>query len=289
MKKRIRKLLAKTAGSKTVWDMFWRPVIGLGNVAQQERSATARDARLHKICEDLKRMIPDSCVVAGPFAGMQYPTLEAAGSALAPKLLGTYERELHPWISNALDDPYDCVIDVGAAEGFYAVGFALGMPESRVFAFDIDPKARSLCENLAEANNVSNRVFVKNEFDATQLSVLDGSKRPLIICDCEGYEKQLFTPGLVEELSECDLMIEAHDFLDIEISLSLKERFAATHHIEQVFSLDDLVKAQTYDGPLLSGMTPAERLPLVAERRPSIMSWLILTSKSASRRNSAVA
>lgn len=286
MKKRIRKLLAKTAESRTVWDMFWRPIIGIGNVAQQVRSATARDARLDKIREDLRRMIPDSCVVAGPFAGMRYPTLEAAGSALAPKLLGTYESELHPWISNALHDPYDCVVDVGAAEGFYAVGFALGMPESRVFAFDIDPQARALCENLAEANNVSDRVFVKSEFDATQLSVLNGSKRPLIICDCEGYEKQLFTPELVEDLSECDLLIEAHDFLDIGISLSLKERFAATHHIEQVFSLDDLVKAQTYDSPMLAGMTPAERLPLVAERRPSIMSWLILTSKSALNRKS---
>src|SRR6267154_1965762 len=49
-------------------------------------------------------------ILNGPFAGMEYLT-EASEGALIPRLLGTYESELHPHLSAALAE-VDTVIDV---------------------------------------------------------------------------------------------------------------------------------------------------------------------------------
>jgi hypothetical protein len=45
----------------------------------------------------------------------------AVGSALAPKLIGSYEAELHPIFDRIFRKPYKRVIDIGCAEGYYAV------------------------------------------------------------------------------------------------------------------------------------------------------------------------
>src|SRR5579859_5362525 len=59
-------------------------------------------------------------VRSGPFAGMRYVDA-SIGSAYLPKLLGIYERELHPVIEEACASRPGLIVDLGAAEGYYAV------------------------------------------------------------------------------------------------------------------------------------------------------------------------
>ena len=62
-------------------------------------------------------------VTSGPFAGMRY--IDASfGSAYIPKLLGTYEQELSNVLAGIIAKRPKAVVDVGAAEGYYAVGLA---------------------------------------------------------------------------------------------------------------------------------------------------------------------
>src|SRR5687768_1267068 len=75
-------------------------------------------------------------VTAGPFAGMRYIDDLPLDQALVPRLLGAYEAELSYPIQQLLAKGYDTVIDVGSSEGYYAVGFALRSPGTRVHAFD---------------------------------------------------------------------------------------------------------------------------------------------------------
>ena len=102
-------------------------------------------------------------VMSGPFAGMHYVETASEG-ALMPRLLGSYESELHPHLAAFAQAGLDCVIDVGCAEGYYAVGLARMMPEITVYAFDIDPIAREACAALAQKNEVGSRVIVGGEF-----------------------------------------------------------------------------------------------------------------------------
>ncbi|MDB4621386.1 hypothetical protein OAG82_00885 [Rubripirellula sp.] len=74
-------------------------------------------------------------ILSGPFNGMKWPAAEHPKSYSAQMLLGTYELEIHPWIENACNGSYDLIIDIGAAEGFYAVGMAMRNPEIPVIAY----------------------------------------------------------------------------------------------------------------------------------------------------------
>src|SRR5947207_8629242 len=74
-------------------------------------------------------------IQAGPFAGMRY-VAPATGRTILPKLLGSYETELHSIVEQVIAADHRVVINIGCAEGYYAVGLALRLPNSRVYAFD---------------------------------------------------------------------------------------------------------------------------------------------------------
>src|SRR5256885_1693545 len=61
-------------------------------------------------------------IISGPFAGIRYPETRRI-AALVPKLCGTFERELVPVLEQIKTRTYSTIIDIGAAEGFYAIGF----------------------------------------------------------------------------------------------------------------------------------------------------------------------
>jgi len=84
----------------------------------------------------------------GPFAGMQYPeemVRTDTESPFMPKLLGCYEMECNPFIEEICRRDYDQVINIGAAEGYYAVGLAMRMPRTRIIAFETSSRSRRLC------------------------------------------------------------------------------------------------------------------------------------------------
>jgi hypothetical protein len=167
---------------------------------------------------------------AGPFAGMRYID-RASCSALVPKLLGTYERELHPWIDQILARGYREVVDIGAAEGYYAAGFAMRMPQARVRAFDIDPAARRNLAALLAANQLEQRVSNEGACSFETMAGFDRD-RCLVICDIEGAERDLLDPSRAPQLQRCDLLIEIHDGpATTRIHDVLRERFAPTHDL----------------------------------------------------------
>ena len=84
----------------------------------------------------------DGRVLRGPFAGMVY-AVDAFASAYFPKLIGCYEREIHEILESVIRRGYRRIIDIGCAEGYYAVGLALRCPESSVLAIDIEASARA--------------------------------------------------------------------------------------------------------------------------------------------------
>ncbi len=81
------------------------------------------------------------CVLSGPFQGLRY-LCSWDNSFFSQKILGTYEKELHGLIELICTEAYDLVVDVGAAEGFYACGLAYRMPQARVIAYEASPKMR---------------------------------------------------------------------------------------------------------------------------------------------------
>ena len=63
-------------------------------------------------------------------------------SSCVPKLIGSYEEEVHLIIEEIIRRRYSIVVNIGCAEGYYAVGFALRIPDAIVYAFDIETTAQ---------------------------------------------------------------------------------------------------------------------------------------------------
>ena len=100
----------------------------------------SRSRRLAAITDTLLPQLGDR-VVAGPFAGMTYPPDSAEGY-FVPKLLGCYEQELHPALAQFCQGRPGTVLNIGCAEGYYAVGLARALPNVTIYAWDIAPNAR---------------------------------------------------------------------------------------------------------------------------------------------------
>lgn len=222
---------------------------------------------------------PDLTVLHGVFSGLKFSTAGSASGALIPKLLGSYERELQPLLEKLRSRDYSEIVDIGCAEGYYAVGLARMFPNAKVFAYDTNPEAVRLCRLMAQTNGVENRLVIGSRCDAAALQNLPLTRRALVVSDCEGYEKHLFTPATVRRLAAHDVLIEVHDVVDIAISGTLREVFKETHHLETVASLDDIRKAQSYDYPELASFSLAERKALLAEWRASAMDWFYFSPR----------
>ncbi|HEV2845455.1 MAG TPA: hypothetical protein VG477_11460 [Thermoanaerobaculia bacterium] len=206
----------------------------------------------------------DLRVLWGPFAGMRYIPF-ASGSGLLPKLLGGYEMEIHGAVRESLARGYDRVVNVGCGEGYYAVGSALALPEARVEAYDTDPLARQRLRELARLNGVE--IEARSACGHQDLAV---QGRTLIVCDCEGYEKELLDPARVPGLDGADLLVELHDFLDPTISATLAARFGGSHEIAFVEARED---HPDYPAAILEPLDPEQRRLALWEGRPAGMRW----------------
>jgi precorrin-6B methylase 2 len=212
-------------------------------------------------------------ILGGPFAGMEYVS-QATEGALVPRLLGVYESELHPHLQAAVARGLDCVIDVGCAEGYYAVGLARLAPEVTVHAYDIDEKARRACTELAARNGVSERVIVRGEFAPDGFEAFAG-RRALVMVDAEGAEVDILQPALSPSLAGMSVIVETHDLYRAGALATLVERFEPTHDIVRVDQ-----QPKVFDmPPWLQALPHLDQLLAVWEWRARPTPWLVMTPK----------
>ena len=175
-------------------------------------------------------------VRGGPFAGLRYPPRVALGRArhLVAKLLGTYEEELAGVLAEQVSSEPPLFVDIGAADGYYAVGFALASPASRVHAYEIDPVARRMLRRLARENGVADRVTLHGPANTRRLGELD-LDGAFVLCDIEGAEVDVLDPVAVPGLARATLVVEVHPLPDGgDTGAVMRERFAGTHAIEAI-------------------------------------------------------
>lgn len=220
-------------------------------------------------------------VQAGPFAGLAYPSPEAAGSELAPKLIGSYEREIHGFVEAALQRSPTRVVNVGGGEGYYAVGLALRLPETEVHVFEGDEAGRSLCAALAEVNGVSDRVLVHGFCRPEDLERLT-SEPALVVCDVEGAERELLDPQAVPGLRGCEIIAELHSIDGFDTVREITSRFRPTHHVKIVRFHRRPARAASH----LTTLSRVERRVGMDERRRRGLTWIHLIPRGRSRAES---
>ena len=210
----------------------------------------------------------------GPFAGMHYQVKTSEGAAAA-RILGIYEASLAPVIETIVARAYSLVIDVGCAEGYYAVGLAQRMPGAKVMARDTNPVARNLCAVLAEVNGVAERVevgglFTHADFDLAML------QDTVVICDIEGAEETLMDPAVAPGLLYADILVECHDCFHAGLSDRIAARFASSHHIKRIGRvISDAALPDWMDN-----LSDLDRLLVLWEWRAGPTPWLWMTRRN---------
>lgn len=212
-------------------------------------------------------------IIDGPFRGMRFAR---SGKGPFADVLGTYERCLHPIVEHVIETPPRLIIDVGAAYGYYALGFGFRCPESCVIAYEMDPTRASLMRKYRRRNGLEDRVEIRGL--CTPESLKEDLRRTpdaFVLMDVEGAEDELLDPAFLES-DQAEMVVELHEMFVPGVTQRLMARFQRTHHAE-------LVKQH-------SGGSPPPHLPagvrrywreLSDEPHAHEMAWLHLRPRAA--------
>jgi len=212
-------------------------------------------------------MMHSGRVASGPFASMKLQW-EAAGSSFYPKLTGAYEYELHEvweWVVQKLRP--SVIIDIGAAEGYYAIGLARALPNSKVIAYEANERSLNLLRNAMRLNCVSEQIFERGFCGIENLNRdLAECDDTLVICDTEGFERTLIDPAAVPRLRNAYIVVETHDGGEPGVMQEIKKRFSGTHTIETIACELDRDSQSFRLGPFGQFLPSDWRFRLLCER-----------------------
>jgi len=216
-------------------------------------------------------------ILAGPFRGMKYIE-NSHGSAYLPKILGSYEKELHKFIPRIVEEEYELILDIGAAEGYYAVGLSYLYKKNvkngfQVITYDSNLDSFSSLKKLATLNNVIDHIIIKNLCNHKILNSLP-NKKTFILCDIEGSETYLLNPKKAPKLYNIDMLIELHDGNNSYILNKFLKRFQESHNIEVIH----FTKRKVYEAPWWL-IHPKLKINAVREGRKNGLKWLYLKTK----------
>ena len=229
-----------------------------------------RADRFLRLCGD-----PRS-VMQGPFRGLELRQY-ARGSIKPFYLLGTYEKDLWPFVERMIAWGPDLLVDIGSADGYYAVGFARRLPQLKGIAYEADPFYRHLTRRTASINRCGKRVTTRGFCDGESLRTeLEASRRPAVFCDCEGYEATLLDPEVVSSQRRAAMLVELHEGKVPDLVDLLYARFGSTHHIE-VVSQQDRIMADLPEGVHIG---QDQALAMMRNTRKDSGRWMLLTPVS---------
>jgi ribosomal protein L11 methylase PrmA len=183
---------------------------------------------------------------------------------------------LQSFIEQAINLAYPTLLNIGCAEGYYAVGMARRMPNTQVLAFDLNPKAQEVCTALAIKNGVLDRIQVGALFKPEDFETY-ANQKVLVLCDIEGAEKDLLNPEAVPALKGMDLIVESHECLVPGITQTLIDRFKDTHNLTLV---QDNGQRQLKDAPQwFNNLAHLDQLLATWEWRSGATPWLVMRAR----------
>ena len=220
--------------------------------------------------KDLVQQHTQGQVQTGPFRGMTIEPMTSWGDGdISAKLLGLYEDELHAAVLQAVSTMPDHIINIGCAEGYYAVGLGR-LTQAELTICDTDPRALEATQINASRNGVEVHRAM-NRITAQDIqSLIAHNLRPLLVVDCEGAEIDILDIAQAPDLARCTMLVETHDCIRAGIAHALVERFSPTHSIQWI-------RAQgknPWQFEFLDSLSDMDKMSIVLEGRPETAVWL---------------
>ncbi len=243
------------------------------------RGETIRQ-RQKRISLELFKML-NGTVKYGPFKGLRLTHNPWWGQLdLGSQCLGLYEKEILKFIENIEDGQFTNFIDIGAADGYYAVGLLSTGKIQRSICFEKTDKGREAIFTNWKNNGAIGQLVVKAKANFESIATLTEHdlERSLILIDIEGGEFELLNNDTIHKFRYSKILLEIHNWVtDFEekyknLLISLDEFFC--------IKIIKRVDRQVDNYMELRDFTDDNRLLLISERRPCLMRFLELTPKS---------
>lgn len=210
----------------------------------------------------------NATVAHGPFKGLKLSSAKGWNSLdRAGILLGLYECELVELMEEAFSRPRPFV-DVGAADGYYAVGALTAGWCTKAVAFEASPERQALIEQTAELNGVADRLTILGEasedFIERARDALGSTSDAVWLFDVEGAEFDLLSTRALSKLTNATVFVEVHRWADKN-----GERRAALETRAEHFSLKSFGTGPRDPGAFeeLAHLSDDKRWLVCSERR----------------------
>lgn len=223
-----------------------------------------------------------SQVKYGPFRGLKLSKATWWGTTdRAGMLLGLYEQEVLSALANVPARYRRSFIELGAADGYYAVGVLVNDLFERSYCFEICERGRKAIAANAELNGVSSRVQIHGIAEADFHTALPESaiENSVLLIDIEGAEFDILTAQTFERFANSVIIVELHDhfFTDATQRLERLRNICASG-----FRIDELTTT-TRDlsvFPELKQFSDTDRWLICSEGRRAMPHWYVLTPRT---------
>ena len=262
---------------------YFAPMLERQRATSEEQKEAWRKETIRERQARISREIFEKCngtVQRGLFKGLQLaPNPWWGGLDLGSQCLGYYEQEITELISSLPDQATKTFIDIGAADGYYAVGMLLSKKSKKCICFEASSVGQAAIRETWMLNGAPGDLEILSV--ANQPSILSlpelNSENTLILIDIEGGEFNLLTDDVINRLADSVLILEIHDW-EPDFLPNYCDLICRLH---REFDISIIPRAQrnVFRDPSLRDFTDDNRLLLVSERRPSNMRFLYLTPR----------
>lgn len=222
-------------------------------------------------------------VAYGPFAGMKISPASWWGQTdLASKILGFYEAEVLEALCRVDQAKRRHFIDLGAADGYYAIGSVISGLFQDAFAFEMSERGQAVIRANAQINGVGEAVHVFGYADASFDRLIPGVNlaQAVMLVDIEGGEFDLLTEALLRKLQETVLIIELHEFM---VENGAAKLAALTDRLQKTHSLAWLKTGARNPAAFeaLAQLNDTDRWLVCSEGRMQLQQWVVCHPLSA--------
>lgn len=220
----------------------------------------------------------------GIFQGMKInPQTWWGGLDLGAMCLGEYEKEVIEELKKEFQKSKGrkTFIDIGAADGYYAVGFLLSGLAEKSICFELSPAGRENIATNHALNNSPGTLEIHGDIFKDFEGVISTQelKNSIILIDIEGSEFNFLNKETLSLLKEAIIIIEIHNW--IENFEHIYREFLI--NVSEYFQIEKIVpQPRNYNGfeRELRSYTDENRVLLFSESRPCQMRFLKLSPKT---------
>ncbi|MCZ8277271.1 MAG: hypothetical protein O9313_02925 [Acetobacteraceae bacterium] len=250
------------------------------SVAEREawRNETIRQ-RQERISLEVFDMLHGT-VRYGPFTGLKLDREAWWGCLdLGSQCLGLYELEILSFLAQVKFGQFATFIDIGAADGYYAIGMLKTQKIRKAICFEQSELGRETIAKNWRRNDSKGILEIFAEANPETICALPRAdlSGALVMVDIEGAEFDVLVEKTLSVLKSCTIVIEIHNWID-----DFSTRYSAfLQEASKYFEIEIFkpIERPTSSIKELADFTDDNRLLLVSERRPCLMRFIKLVPR----------